>query len=152
MVPKGEYGTLTFTVGVDSLRSTMGLSKRTGELAPTEGTYFSDNEGYVFFTLEGNSQQAAQNPYKFHIGGYGGKTASTINNLKEITLDLTVAGVAKVHAGETSEIHLMADISKVFSGASEISLAQNPIVMFEPFSINVANNYQHMFRHDHTHN
>jgi hypothetical protein len=151
-VPEGEYGTLSFTVGVDSLRSTMDLSKRTGVLAPAAATYFSENEGYVFFMLEGNSQQAAQNPYKFHIGGYGGKTAATINNLKEVTLDLTVAGVAKVHTGDTSEVHLIADVNKVFSGTSDISLEQNPIVLFEPYSVSVANNYQQMFRHDHTHN
>ena len=36
-VPEGDYTKVTFTLGVDSLRSTMDLSKRTGVLDPAAG-------------------------------------------------------------------------------------------------------------------
>jgi hypothetical protein len=35
-LPEGEYRTLTFTIGVDSLRNTMDISKRTGVLDPLQ--------------------------------------------------------------------------------------------------------------------
>ncbi|MBL7697565.1 MAG: hypothetical protein JNK79_05385 [Chitinophagaceae bacterium] len=151
-VPEGEYSVLKFILGIDSLRSTMDLSKRTGVLAPTVSTYLDENSGYVFFSLEGNSPQAPENRYQFHIAGYGGKTSPTINNIKNISIDLTQGGIVKVREGHESVIHIFADISRVFTGTADISLAQNNIIQFEPFSVNIANNYALMFRHDHTHN
>jgi hypothetical protein len=150
-VPEGEYRSLSFTVGIDSLRSSSGPGV-SGVLAPTPTTYRNENEGYIFLDLEGSSPQAPGNEFRFQIGGYGGKSAPTINNIKTVTIDLSKAGVAKVHSGHTSEIHLMADILKVFTGAANITLSENNIVLFDPFSVNIANNYQNMFRHDHTHN
>lgn len=151
-IPEGEYRELKFVLGVDSLRSTMDLSNRKGVLVPTVSTYLDENSGYIFFSMEGNSMQAPQNRYQFQIAGYGGKTSPTINNLKNISLDLTSGGIVKVREGHQSVIHVFADIAKVFTGSTEISLAQNNIVLFEPFSTNIANNYSLMFRHDHTHN
>jgi hypothetical protein len=151
-VPVGDYANVTFLVGVDSLRSTMDLSKRTGALAPLPGTYWNENQGYIFFTLEGNSPQAENSRFRFQVGGYGGKTAPTFNNIKTVSLDLTAAGVAKAHAGDTSVVHLLVDIAKVFTGSHQISLAENSQIGFEPASAMVAENYQQMFRHDHTHN
>ena len=151
-VPVGDYANVTFLVGVDSLRSTTDLSKRTGALAPLPGTYWNENQGYIFFTLEGNSPQAENSRFRFQVGGYGGKTAPTFNNIKTVSLDLTAAGVAKAHAGDTSVVHLLVDIAKVFTGKHEISLAENSQIGFEPAGTMLAENYQQMFRHDHTHN
>src|SRR5688572_29250012 len=67
-IPEGEYKELRFIIGVDSLRSTSDLSERTGVLAPTITTYFNENSGYIFFNMEGNSPQAPDNRYQFHIG------------------------------------------------------------------------------------
>ncbi len=151
-IPEGEYAQLRFTVGIDSLRSTMPLSQRLGVLAPTVSTYLDENSGYVFFSMEGNSQQAPGGRYEFEIAGYGGKSSPTINNIKNISLDLTQGGIVKIREGKQSVIHIMADIAKVFTGSTDISLATNNIILFEPYSVNVANNYANMFTHDHTHN
>jgi len=48
--------------------------------------------------------------------------------------------------------NMLVDISKVFTGTQNISLVTNSIVLFDPFSVNIANNYALMFTHDHTHN
>jgi hypothetical protein len=149
-VPEGEYNTLIFTLGIDSSRSAADLSQRGGVLLPSSGIYFNENEGYIFLSMQGNSPQAAQNPFKFNIGGYGGKTSPTFNNLKTVTIDLTAGGTAKVHTGKTAEIRLKADILKIFSGAADVSLAEHPIIMFEPYSTNIADNYANMFHHDTT--
>ena len=47
---------------------------------------------------------------------------------------------------------MLVDISRVFTGTANVSVATNNIVEFDPFSVNIANNYALMFTHDHTHN
>lgn len=160
-VPVGEYSSLSFVLGVDSLRSTMDISKRTGVLDPTggmdDGMYWGWNSGYIFFKMEGTSSLApadpsGQNKFRYHIGGFGGYNAPTINNVKTIVIDLTSGGIARVRKDREANIHLMVDVLKMFSGATNVSIASNPTVMFSDFSTKVAGNYAHMFTHDHTEN
>jgi hypothetical protein len=156
-VPLGEYKSLTFTVGVDSLRNTKDISARTGVLDPTtggDGMYWDWNSGYVFFKIEGTSPVVTGmgNMFMYHIGGFGGYTAATINNIKTINLDLTSGGVPQVRAGRVSNIHLMIDIAKLFNGPTTLSIAAHSMVMFESFSTTIADNYAGIFRHDHTEN
>ncbi|WP_304067487.1 MbnP family protein [Pedobacter glucosidilyticus] len=168
-VPEGDYTKLTFTLGVDSLRSTMPVDKRTGVLDPAlgggghdgGGMYWGWNSGYIFFKFEGNSSvisndtsgdPTGKKQFKYHIGGFGGYSAPTINNIKTITVDLTNAGIARVRKDRQSNIHLFVDIMKVFDGTNRISIARNPNVMFSEFSVNIAANLTEMFKHDHTEN
>lgn len=160
-VPVDEYVSLSFTLGVDSLRSTMGVDHRTGALDPSggmeDGMYWGWNSGYIFFKMEGTADAAPVDPsghrkFRYHIGGFGGYDAPTINNIKTFTIDLTAAGTAKVREGREANIHLMADIMKVFNGATQLSIAANPTVMFSEYSVNIANNYTQLFVHDHTEN
>lgn len=160
-VPEGDYTTLTFTVGVDSLRSTMDVSRRTGVLDPAgdmnDGMYWGWNSGYIFFKMEGLSDAApvdgsGQHKFRYHIGGFGGYDAPSINNIRTITLDLSARGTAQVRKNKNTNIHLLVDIDKVLSGSTTVSIAANPTVMFGDFSGNIANNYMQMFRHDHTEN
>ena len=158
-VPPGEYNKLTFLVGVDSLRNTMPIDKRKGVLDPSNsmdnGMYWSWNSGYIFFKMEGNSKAAPEDPtgnrkFRFHIGGFGGYSAPTINNIKTITLDLSKAGTVKVKKGRNATIRIKADILKTFNGTTNLNIAGHPSVMFSEFSVNVANNYSKMFFHDRT--
>jgi hypothetical protein len=167
-VPEGDYTKLTFTLGVDSLRSTMGLDKRTGVLDPAAGgshdgggMYWGWNSGYIFFKFEGNSPVISDNvngdptgkkQFKYHIGGFGGYSAPTINNIKRITVDLNTAGIAKVRKDRQSNVHLFVDVSKVFNGKNSFKIAEHPNVMFSDYSVNIAGNLAEMFRHDHTEN
>ena len=60
-IPAGDYNQITFTIGVDSLRSTMDVSKRPGVLDPAQGhdgMYWTWNSGYIFFKMEGISPAA----------------------------------------------------------------------------------------------
>ena len=156
-VPEGEYKTLSFIVGVDSLRSTKDISLRGGALDPTaEGgdMYWGWNSGYIFFKIEGTSPASTSmgGTFMYHIGGFGGYSSATINNIKTITLDLTARGTPKVKTGKETNIHLMVDVLKMFTGTTNVSIATNPMVMFSDYSVNIANNYTAMFRHDHTEN
>jgi len=167
-VPEGDYTRLTFTLGVDSLRSTMGIDKRTGVLDPAAngghdsgGMYWGWNSGYIFFRFEGNSNvisddvngdPTGKKQFKYHIGGFGGYSAPTINNVKTITVDLTKAGIAKVRKDRQSNVHLFVDAMKVFNGTNSFKIAEHPNVMFSDYSVNIAKNLTEMFRHDHTEN
>ncbi|MCM5528091.1 MbnP family protein [Parasegetibacter sp. NRK P23] len=156
-VPEGNYRSLQFVLGVDSLRSTMDISKRTGVLDPGAGSgmYWGWNSGYIFFKMEGTSPAITSDPqqkFRYHIGGFGGYSSTTINNIKTISINLEAGGVPMVRTGRNANIHLMVDVTKLFSGVSNISLAANPTVMFNAFSTGVAANFSGMFRHDHTEN
>lgn len=157
MVPEGEYSKLEFVLGVDSLRNTKDITQRSGVLDPTgqaAGMYWSWNSGYIFFKMEGTSPASAQtgNKFQYHIGLFGGYATPTLNNLKNISIDLTSRGTAKVKNGHFSNVHVFTDVLKMFNGATNISIASNAVVMASPFSANVANNYAGMFQHDHTEN
>jgi hypothetical protein len=157
MIPEGEYSSIAFVLGVDSLRNTKDISQRTGVLDPAgkaAGMYWSWNSGYIFFKMEGTSSASTQvdNKFQYHIGLFGGYATPTLNNLKNISIDLQARGTAKVKSGHASNLHLFTDILKVFNGATNISIATNAVVMGSPFSANVANNYAGMFQHDHTEN
>lgn len=159
-VPEGDYYRISFILGVDSVRNTVHINKRTGVLDPASsmdnGMYWGWNSGYIFFKMEGESGSAPEDPsgrqkFRYHIGGFGGYSAPTINNIKTINLDLS-KGVAQARPGRQSTIHLRADILKTFSGESNISIAGHPSVMFSEFSVNVANNCSKMFTHYRTQN
>lgn len=163
-VPQGDYTGVSFILGVDSLRSTMDISRRQGVLNPAdmsreEGMYWTWNSGYIFLRMEGTSPQIAPDPsgnrrFRYHIGGFGGGFGNppvrTINNIKTINLSFG-RDVAKVRNKSMPQMHIIADVLKVFNGSTNISLAQNPTVMFSPFSVNVANNYANMFEYHHMH-
>ncbi|RZL48015.1 MAG: hypothetical protein EOP00_10330 [Pedobacter sp.] len=167
-VPEGDYTKVTFTLGVDSLRSTMDLSKRTGVLDPAVGgghdaggMYWGWNSGYIFFKCEGNSNvisddvngdPTGKKQFKYHIGGFGGYSAPTINNIKTITVDLATGGIAKVRKDRQSNVHLFVDVMKIFNGKNAFSIAAHPNVMFSDYSVNIAANLNEMFKHDHTEN
>jgi hypothetical protein len=167
-VPEGDYTNLTFTLGVDSLRSTMPIDKRTGVLDPAAGgghdgggMYWGWNSGYIFFKFEGNSgvisddvngDPTGKKQFKYHIGFFGGYSAPTLNNIKVINVDLRTAGIAKVRKDRQSNIHLFVDLMKVFNGKNAFKIAEKPNVMFDDFTTKIAASLPEMFRHDHTEN
>ncbi|MCS6822454.1 MAG: hypothetical protein NZ551_11385 [Microscillaceae bacterium] len=160
-VPEGDYTEVSFVIGVDSLRNTMDVSRRTGSLDVANLTgenkmYWSWNSGYIFVKLEGNSPAAPADPtgarrFRYHIGGFGGYSSRTINNIKTTTISFGNQH-AKVRKGKSPLVHLEVDVLKVFNGSTNLSIASHPTVMFSPFSVNIANNYQKMFSFHHLHN
>ncbi len=157
-IPVGNYNKVAFTIGVDSLRSTMDISKRHGVLNPAhghDGMYWSWNSGYIFFKAEGISPAApAELDHKFtyHIGGFGGYDTPTLNNIRETTVSLGNAR-AEVRTEKVPQVHFHADVLQFFANPTSLSIAENPSVMtFSEFSLTISENYSHMFRFDHVHN
>ena len=155
-IPAGDYNAITFTIGVDSLRSTMGISKRTGVLDPAQGhdgMYWTWNSGYIFFKMEGISPAAPteqENKFYYHIGGFGGYDTPTLNNLRETTITLG-ADVAAVGVNSTPNVHLKVDLNEFFGGPNPFSIEEYSLVMFSEFSKKVSENYVTMFKYNEVH-
>jgi len=148
-VPNGNYKSVSFIVGVDSLRCTSKIDKRKGvlDLSATD-MYWGWNSGYIFLKIEGISPSAPEDPiglhkFRYHIGGFGGYKSSTINNIKTINLDIT--NNVQLNANSKATIQINADILKLFGGVQPVSIAANPSVMFDEYSSVIANNYASMF-------
>jgi hypothetical protein len=88
-VPEGDYSKVTFTIGVDSLRSTMPIDKRTGVLDPAAGgghdgggMYWGWNSGYIFFKFEGNAEVISDDQQ-------GDPTGKSSLNITSVDLEAT---------------------------------------------------------------
>ncbi|MFN3315777.1 MAG: MbnP family protein [Raineya sp.] len=156
-IPLGEYKGIRFLLGVDSLRNTMEPARRTGDLdvgGRAEGMYWVWNTGYIFLKMEGNSNVVPDEQDKkfiFHIGGYGGYSSPTINNLKTISIKFLNENL-KINPDKNAILHLKIDASKIFNANKTIRIADNPSVMFSPVSVDIADNYANMFSLDFVHN
>jgi hypothetical protein len=158
-IPEGEYKTVSFIIGVDSLRNTRDVSQRTGDLdvtAAANGMYWSWNSGYIFFRLEGTSTviPSAAQTFQYHIGGFGGFSAPTANNIRTVTLDLATRGTAKEKASKVNgvDVHNLVDVNKVFNGVNTMNLTTSFNVHSPTAGATVAANLPAIFSHDHTHN
>ncbi len=158
-VPGGDYNGLTFTIGVDSLRNTMDISKRTGALdvgKAANGMYWQWNSGYIFLMMEGKSEvipaeKDPENKFRYHIGGFGGYSAKTINNVRSKSLGFG-AGKIMVNGVKKPVIHLLVDVEEFFKGPTNLSIRQYPMVMFAPFSTSISAQYLDMFKFEYVRN
>lgn len=157
-VPAAEYTGVQFVVGVDSTKSVADASLRKGILDPLSGPtneeamYWDWNPGYIFLKMEGTSPVVTSPNSKFyyHIGGFGGRTSKTLNNIRTVKVDFG-GKKAIVTAALSPEVHLLADVQKVFNGSTKVSILEHPAVMFVDYSKNIADNYINMFTLDHIH-
>ena len=145
--PSDNYKAVSFTVGIDSARCTSAIGKRKGVLDPSlTDMYWGWNSGYIFFKMEGFSSLAPEDAaglhkFRYHIGGFGGYNAKTINNIKTIQLHL----LQTLKPSHTSTIEINVDVLKLFNGITQISIAQHNAIMFDEFSTAIANNFAGMF-------
>jgi hypothetical protein len=148
-VPVASYKAIRFLIGIDSIRNTAGIDKRTGILDPTlTDMYWGWNSGYIFLKMEGFSSSAPEDAaglhkYRFHIGGFGGYKSRTINNIKTVQLDFP--NKIKFSTDQTFAINIKADVLKLFNAKTPVNIAKHSAVMFDEFSTVIANNYASMF-------
>lgn len=159
-VPAGDYTSVRFIIGVDSLKSVADISQRTGDLDPAgdaADAYWGWNTGYIFVKIEGTSPQAPldamtnTNFVMYHVGGYGGYSSPTPNNIKSVSL--TAPEAMTVRKTTTPEVHFYADALQAFSSPTTVDFTTDPtVVHWGAFHTTVANNYADMFSIDHVHN
>jgi hypothetical protein len=147
-IPSGTYTAIRFTIGVDSLRSTMGLDKRKGILdigAAAQDMYWSWNSGYIHLKFEGTfTAPSASGDIRYHVGGFGGYSSPTINAIRSVRLSLTDA-LLVITGSTQNSLAISADLKKMFTGPIPFSVAENSSVMFSPFCVTIADNYATMF-------
>jgi hypothetical protein len=151
-VPAADYTSLSFMIGVDSLKSVADVSLRKGVLDIAsygdDAMYWSWNSGYIFMKFEGTSPAAPARAngarlLQVHVGGYGGFSAKTTNNLRTVTLPLV--NMVKVRRDVSPKITVVADVLKIFDGAIKISFATTNTVHSPTVAVPIANNYVQMF-------
>lgn len=161
--PQGEYVSIKYLIGVDSLRNTMDISKRQGVLDPAGealGMYWGWNSGYIHFVIEGFSESipvelSGTQKFIYHVGGFGGYSTPTINNIKSVELSLADKGTLIVSDAKVSNITVAADVNYIFKNkitGADMDFKLAPTFMFDRESMALADNYQHIFSHISTEN
>lgn len=139
-VPRANYSSISFLIGVDSLRNTSGA--QTGALDPNNDMFWSWNQGYIMAKMEGQSPQSGGIDKKivFHIGGYTGQ----YKGIEKVTLNFpNSANVTKTH---TPVLNLEADLGKWFYNPNTIDFNKSyGISSPSSKSKAIADNYANMF-------
>jgi hypothetical protein len=139
--PKGEYRSISFLLGVDSVRNVSGA--QTGALDPVNGMFWSWNSGYIMAKMEGTSpaSTAAGQALTFHIGGFKGR----YNAVQRIRLVSPIS--LSVSADRKPEVELKADLYTWFSTPNPVKFQELSTVHVpgeEAWKVSV--NYSNMFR------
>ncbi len=139
-VPRGNYTSLQFMIGVDQSRNTSGA--QTGALDPANGMFWTWTSGYIMAKFEGFSPQSGDPAKKltYHLGGFTG----TNSVIRGETFTLPVA--ASVSETHSPAIHLKGDAAAWFKAPNVISFASvYDITVSNINAKNMADNYANMF-------
>ncbi len=138
-VPLKSYSSITFMIGVDSLKNVSGA--QSGALDPSNGHFWSWNSGYIMAKLEGNSPQstATGNKILFHVGGFMGAN----NAIKTVNLPLSTS--ANVSESISPEVFIKADLAEWFAPNAIKFATTNTIHMPGVPAKMIADNYANMF-------
>ncbi|MCC6185913.1 MAG: hypothetical protein IT256_02040 [Chitinophagaceae bacterium] len=145
-VPFGNYKSIDFLIGVDSVRNFSGA--QTGALDPQYGMIWSWNTGYIMAKMEGYSPQSG-NPNKsisFHIAGFKG--AYNVIQSQQFALP----SAASVSASHNAAINMTADAAIWFQAPAFPGFASLSDVGVEGAkAYNISLNYASMLRIDSVH-
>jgi len=141
-VPQGNYFSINFLLGVDSLHNVSGA--QSGALDPTKDMFWTWNTGYVMAKLEGNSSSSTlvNHKYEFHIGGFSGK----YNVLKNIQLHFPDNKSVYFSENKTTEIIINSDVNAWWQDPNEIKIAEHAnITAPGKWALDISENYAKMF-------
>lgn len=154
-VDLADYTEVTFGVGVDQERYKLGADGQGAflTLAKKEGMLWAWATGYRFMRFDGKysvkgDADKTDLPLNVHMGSVG----TTLDNYRTVTLKLPNS--AKVAEGKTPEVHIKADIAKVFDGATSVSFDKgyDQVHTDEKTTPVIADNFKGIFTVDHVHN
>lgn len=144
-VPTGEYHNISFTLGVDSTRNVSGA--QSGALDVANNMFWSWTTGYIFSKFEGNSPQAADNSFMYHVGGFSGEN----NALTQVSFQMH-DHMLSVSPDASPQVHLMVDVAKLFTGMHDIQVANmSKVHMPGAMALHIAHNFNGAFSMDHIH-
>jgi hypothetical protein len=134
-LPLGEFNQLEFAIGVDN--STNTSTDRLGALDPSNDMAWDWNTGYKFILLEGNyfPDNADVAPLVYHVGGDPNYRILTYTFGQSALPELDLG------AGEEHRVNMEVNVAELFRTPNLVSFAEHPVVMFDPFSQKIADNY-----------
>lgn len=139
-VPIWNYDSISFIIGVDSLRNCSGLQE--GDLDPLKGMFWAWNTGYIFLKLEGHSSASQSNGevFEFHIGGYKAPS-NAIRKVKLKILDVRVSDEKL----PMKELVIKTDVAQILKQPVDIDFSKMSSVVDHKNAELVADNYSDMF-------
>lgn len=116
-----DYTEITFGIGIDQERFALGAEGQ-GDfltLAEEKNMLWTWATGYKFIRFDGTFSNAdfTDEGLNLHMGSVG----TSLDNYKETTLSLP--NTLKVRTDKTPEIHIKADLMKVFDGVTSVNFA-----------------------------
>ena len=139
-VPVGNYSSVQFIIGVDSLHNCSGA--QSGALDPVNGMFWTWNTGYIFLKLEGHAD-ASTSPghiFEYHIGGY----AAPNNCIRKVELDFGKKGLT-ISDHKDNGIALKADVLQILKSPATIDFSKLSSVTDFHHATTIADNYADMF-------
>lgn len=139
-IPRANYSSIKFLIGVDSARNNSGA--QTGALDVANLMYWDWNSGYIMAKLEGTSKQSTHVAKKieFHLGGFYGPYSSVRK------VQLSFPNTANVTTIQTPTVNAKAEIAQWFSSPNLIRFSQTSLIMSSNAdSKKIADNYASMF-------
>ncbi|EDM44349.1 hypothetical protein SCB49_04950 [unidentified eubacterium SCB49] len=151
-VDAADYVSVTYGIGVDQERYQLGAEGQ-GEFleeASEEGMMWNWSTGYRFVRLDGTYTDATvtDEALNIHMGSVG----TSLDNYRETTLLLPNS--ARVREDSTPEVHIKADLAKIFDGVTSVNFADGYAQVHTSTETTpvIADNMQAMFSVDHVHN
>ncbi|MEZ4779504.1 MAG: MbnP family protein [Flavobacteriaceae bacterium] len=151
-VAAADYTSITFGIGIDQERYALGAEGQGAFLDEAEaaGMMWTWATGFRFVRLDGtySSTTATDEALNIHMGSVG----SSLDNYREVTL--TLPNSAKVRMDKEPEIHVEADILKIFDGQTSVSFDNGYSQVHTDANTTpvIANNMKGMFEVHHVHN
>jgi len=137
-VPAGNYTSVSFMIGVDSIRNVSGA--QTGALAQEHGMFWDWNSGYIMAKFEGSSPQSPNGGIMYHIGGFSGEH----NALRTVTLDFP--NEIPLNGGKGSVV-INADLLEWFRTPHLIDFSALPTIHMPGANARkISENYAGMFK------
>jgi hypothetical protein len=139
-IPDGEYTSISFTIGVDSLHNCSGA--QSGALDPANGMFWAWNTGYIFLKLEGKAplSNSPGHIFEYHIGGY----KQPVNCIRSVSLGFKNEKVIISNSG-TSTIEMKTDASELLKSPTIIDFSKLSSVTDFHNATTIADNYKDMF-------
>ncbi len=128
---------ISFLLGVDSVDNCSGA--QSGTLDPLNDMFWTWNNGYIMFKLEGksNSSNADNNRIEHHIGGYKG----TNKTMRKIFLP-----ISENYFRNNTSITIQLNVDKYWKGLNELHIAENPVITAPGEKAKIAaDNFEGMF-------
>lgn len=137
---EGNYKKIQFLLGVDSMHNCSGA--QTGALDPLNDMFWTWNNGYVMFKLEGNSAASTADLQRIehHIGGYKGA-----NNVATL-IDLDFPQSLLIKENTITEIVIETNLDHYWKNNADIKISETPLWMtMGGMAKKIASNFNGLF-------